>query len=104
MGKKKKPQVRRQPERKRSTALILGAAALALAAGVFTWFWFGRHDPLGAAPLYTGGPRLAAETDNIDFGTVRFERWVTAKFRVRNVGDKTLKFAANPRVEVVEGC
>jgi hypothetical protein len=56
------------------------------------------------AAQYTGGPRLWVDSDFIDFGTVRFEKHVTARFRLRNVGDQPLRLASNPPVEVVEGC
>lgn len=88
----------------RPTGLLVGAVALALVAAAATWLWLGRHDPLSAAPAYAGGPRLAADTDNLDFGTVRFNRMVTATFQLRNVGDAPLTIAANPAVETVEGC
>jgi hypothetical protein len=78
--------------------------ALALVAGAASWFWLGSEDPLGVAPLFSGGPRLAADTDTIDFGDVRFDKMVTASFRLRNVGDKPLMLASNPPVEVAEGC
>ena len=55
-------------------------------------------------PRYQGGPRLAVDRQEIDFGPVRFEKRVQARFRLRNVGDKPLRLTANPRVEVVEGC
>jgi hypothetical protein len=83
---------------------VLGAAALAIVVALAAWFWLGRQEALSAGQPFTGGPRLALDTDTIDFGRVRFERMVTARFTVRNVGDKTLHLAANPPVEVVEGC
>jgi len=84
--------------------LVVGVAAVAIVAAVATWLWLGRNDPLSAAPPHVGGPRLATDTDNIDFGTVRFNRMVTATFQLRNVGDAPLTVAANPAVETVEGC
>jgi hypothetical protein len=83
---------------------VWAALAVLVLAAIGTWFWLGRQDPLAAAPLHTGGPRLAVDTDTIDFGAVRFEKMVTATFHVKNVGDQTLTLAANPPVEVVEGC
>jgi hypothetical protein len=40
----------------------------------------------------------------IDFGQVRFDQFVEARFRLKNVGDRTLQIATRPRVEAVEGC
>jgi hypothetical protein len=104
VGRKKKVRGRRPPEPKRSGAVILAALGVLVLAAVGTWVWLGRQDPLAAAPVYAGGPRLAVDTDTIDFGAVRFEKMVTATFRLKNVGDQTLTLAANPPVEVVEGC
>jgi hypothetical protein len=47
---------------------------------------------------------LAADTELIDFGSVRFNTMVQARFLLRNVGDQPLRIAANPPVETVEGC
>jgi hypothetical protein len=44
------------------------------------------------------------DSDLIDLGAVRFEKFVRARFPVRNVGDQPLRFASNPPVEVVGGC
>ncbi len=102
MGKQRKKQ--QAPAQGGRAGLLVGAVAVAMVAAVATWLWLGRQDPLSAAPAYAGGPRLATDTENIDFGTVRFERMVTATFNLRNVGDAPLTIAANPPVETVEGC
>jgi hypothetical protein len=40
----------------------------------------------------------------IDFGAVRYNQFVEARFRLTNVGDQPLRLPASPPVEVVEGC
>ncbi len=102
MGKQRKRQ--QAPAQGGRAGLVIGVVVVAIVAAVATWLWLGRNDPLSAAPAYAGGPRLAADTDNVDFGTVRFNRMVTATFQLRNVGDAPLTIAANPAVETVEGC
>ena len=73
-------------------------------AGAITWLALPGRSPLAEVARYQGGPRLAVDRQEIDFGSVRFEKMVQARFRLRNVGDQPLRIAANPRVEVVEGC
>jgi hypothetical protein len=77
---------------------------LVVVMGLATWFFLPRKSAVSDAAQYRGGPRLAVDRDLIDFGSVRFERRVQARFRLRNVGDKTLRLPAFPPVEVVEGC
>jgi hypothetical protein len=84
--------------------LVPGILVVAVGIGVGTWFLLLKSSPPPVAAQYAGGPRLSVDTDTIDFGTVRFEKFVTARFRLRNVGDQPLRIAANPPVDVVEGC
>lgn len=84
--------------------LIPGLLAVSVAAGAGTWFFLQKSSPQVAAVQYTGGPRLAVDKDLIDFGTVRFEKFVTARFRLRNVGDQPLRVAVDRQVEAIEGC
>jgi hypothetical protein len=107
MGKQKtKTEIAREQRAhlQRRRFLIMGVLSVALLAGLATWYFFPRQSPLRAASQYHGGPRLAVQTDLIDFGPVHFEKMVEARFLVRNVGDQPLQIAANPPVEVVEGC
>lgn len=84
--------------------MIPGAIGLAVAVGLATWHFLPRKSPLSDAAQYRGGARLAVDKDLIDFGTVRFERFVQARFLLRNVGDRSLRIQPNPPVDVVEGC
>jgi hypothetical protein len=88
----------------RRRLVVAGVLSLAVLAGLAIWSFMPRQSPLIAVAPYQGGPRLAVETAEIDFGPVRFEKLVQARFRLRNVGDQPLQIAANPPVEVVEGC
>jgi hypothetical protein len=83
-------------------APVILVAAIAVGAG--TWFFFQKSSPRVVAAQYTGGPRLAVDKDLIDFGNVRFEKFVTANFRLRNVGDQPLRLAMDRTVEAIEGC
>lgn len=84
--------------------LVPGLLAVAVLVGVGTWFFLQKSSPQVVAAQYTGGPRLAVDRDLIDFGNVRFEKFVTARFRVRNVGDQPLRLAVDRLVEAIEGC
>jgi len=84
--------------------LAPGAIGLALVVGVATWFFFQKPASVSFAAQHTGGPRLAVDKELIDFGPVRFERMVEARFRLRNVGDQPLRLVVNPQVEAIEGC
>jgi hypothetical protein len=77
---------------------------LAVVVGAGAWLFFQKTSSPIVAAQYQGGPRLAVDTDLIDFGNVRFEKFVKARFRLRNVGDKPLRLPAYPPVDVVEGC
>lgn len=110
MGKQSKQQSKtavtreRQARAFRRRLVVGGLVGVAILAGLVTWYAYPRPSPLSAAPVYQGGPRLAVDTELIDFGPVRFNKMVKARFLLRNVGDQPLRVAANPPVEAVEGC
>jgi hypothetical protein len=84
--------------------LVPGVLVVAVLVGLGTWLFLIRSSPQVAAGEYKGGPRLAVDRDLMDFGNVRFEKFVTARFNLRNVEDQPLRLAVDPRVEAVEGC
>jgi hypothetical protein len=88
----------------RRRLLVPGLIGLVLVMGVATWFFLQKPAPVSFAAQQTGGPRLLVDKELIDFGPVQFERIVTARFRLRNVGDQPLRLAVDPRVEAIEGC
>lgn len=107
MGKPKtKSEVARERRvrTQRRRLVIAGVVSVAVLAGLTIWYVYPRYSPLSAATPYQGGPRLAVDTTLIDFGPVRFEKMVHARFLLRNVGDQPLRIAADPLVKVVEGC
>ncbi len=104
MGKTGKQNRQAPSKHARPWLLIWGALLLALVVGAGTWYLLPRQNVVPAVAEYRGGPRLTVETDAIDLGPVKFNKMVQAGFRVRNVGDQPLTLAANPQVEVVEGC
>lgn len=93
-----------QPRSRWAKLMVPGILVVAVGIGVGTWLLLQKSSPPPVAAQYAGGPRLSVNTDTIDFGTVRFERFVTARFLLRNVGDQPLGIASNPPVDVVEGC
>jgi len=107
MGKrraKSKSRTKGQPTPRRSKFLLPGLLAVAVAVGAGTWFFLQKSSPQVVAAEYTGGPRLAVDKDFIDFGNVRFEKFVTANFRLRNIGNQPLRLAMDRTVEAIEGC
>ena len=94
----------RQARKRRRRLVVAGILSGAVLVGLGIWFVYPSPSPLGAAAPYQGGPRLAVDREEIDFGPVRFDKMVHARFRLKNVGDQPLQIATGPRVEVVEGC
>jgi hypothetical protein len=107
MGKHKhrpKSSAKTPPRPRRPRFLIPGALALAVLVGLVTWYLLPRQSPLSDAAQYRGGARLTVDKELIDFGTVRFNKMVDARFLLKNVGDQPLKLAVDQRVEAIEGC
>ena len=86
------------------TFLLSGMIGLALVVGVAAWSFLQRPASTSFAAQSARGPRLAVDKELIDFGPVQFERMVSARFRLQNVGDQVLRLTVDPRVEAVEGC
>jgi hypothetical protein len=84
--------------------LVPGVLGLAIFVGAVTWYLLPQMNLLSHAAQSRGGPRLEVDKELIDFGTVRFEKRVDARFRLKNVGDQPLKLAVERRVEAIEGC
>lgn len=104
-GKGKSSQAQKvQPRSRWSKLMVPGILVAAIGIGAATWFVLQTSRPQTVAAQFVGGARLWVDSDYIDFGTVRFEKFVTARFRLRNVGDQPLRLASNPPVDVVEGC
>jgi hypothetical protein len=81
-----------------------GGLGLAFAIGLVAWTLVAREVSAGQPAQSRGGPRLAVDKDLIDFGAVRYNQLVEARFTLKNVGDQPLQLPASPPVEVVEGC
>ena len=78
--------------------MFVGAAlliVLALAVGLI------QRGESGDGKL---GPRLAVNSERIDFGKQPLEKMVRAEFKLTNSGDRTLILDASVPVRVVEGC
>ena len=59
--------------------------------------------PAPTAAPYKGGARLDFDKRAIDFGTVQYDKLLTATFQLRNVGDQPLVLK-NVSLKLVEGC
>ena len=105
MGRKRtgsKKGKRAQPRRRRW--FLPGIVSVSLLLGVTAWLLWPVRSPLADALNYRGGPRLVVDRQEIDFGQVSFNKFVQARFRLKNVGDQPLRIATGPRVEAIEGC
>ncbi len=81
-----------------------GLICVAVLAGVATWVLVPKDGATGEPAQFRGGPRLSVDRDLIDFGPVRYNQFVEARFRLKNVGDQPLHLPPSPPIEVVEGC
>jgi len=82
-------------------AAILGV--LLIAGGIWWGVDRGAAPPTDFVPQVEG-PRLAVDRTDIDLGVQPLDRYVSATFQVKNVGDTTLRIQEEPYVELVEGC
>ncbi len=57
-----------------------------------------------AQPQPAKGPRIAFDTDRVDFGNIKFNVPVAYTFAFRNAGDAPLVIQGEPPVKAVEGC
>ncbi len=84
-------------------AMVAGVLVLAAAA-----FAFWQNNTSGSSANFTpeasGAPRLKADRQKVDLGTVKLGQTVQVSFEITNTGDQPLRFAKDPFVEVVEGC
>ena len=55
-------------------------------------------------PDVTGAPKLQADKEQVDLGTIALGQTVDVKFDVTNTGDRPLTFTDVPYVQVVKGC
>ncbi len=102
------------PSRRSPLLLIAGAGAVVLIlAGLVLLLsrpssTATNGSPAETAPNHTGsstrGPRLAVDQRKIDFGQVKVNQMVKARFVLTNAGDQPLQISGEPAVRVVEGC
>lgn len=83
---------------------MFSALAAALVIGVAGGILMSGTGGQSQAGQNVGGARLAVDKELIDFGAVRYNQFVEARFQLKNVGDQPLRLPASPPVEVVEGC
>lgn len=94
--------------RRKDQKLLLPLAIISL--GVIMIAAFFAFRPRGAridpnfVPEVNGAPSLKTDKEMIDFGDVKVGEWVSASFRLTNVGDEKLQFLQKPFIEVREGC
>lgn len=83
---------------------IPGAIGVAVMTCVAMWMAVLPDGATGEPALHRAGPRLAVDRELIDLGAVRYNQFVEAHFRLKNVGDQPLRLPASPPLEVAEGC
>jgi hypothetical protein len=83
---------------------IPGAIGVAVLTGVALWMAILQYGAAGEPAPHRVGPRLAVDQELIDFGAVRYNQFVEARFHLKNVGDQPLRLPASPPLEVAEGC
>lgn len=95
---KNKKKFQRQKQKQNFTWLFvaLGGVLLLVAAFLFA-NKSGRNDGGGT-------PSLAVDQQKIDYGYVKFGENRQFAIKVSNIGDGTLRFKADPYIEVLEGC
>ena len=59
---------------------------------------------LGRQGGSSGTPRVAVDTNRIEYGYVKFGETRAFQVRVTNTGDGVLRFKEKPYIEVLEGC
>lgn len=84
-------------------ALILVIVGAVLIVAGFAFFPKDHVTP-GFTPEVNGAPSLNVDKEQVDFGDVPFNQFVTAEFKLTNVGDETLRFTGQPYVELKAGC
>ena len=107
MGKarRKRSSTRPPSQRRGRVGLAISAGlCLVILAAATAWMLLPKNGTTGEAAQYRGGPRLVVDKELIDFGAVRYNQFVEARFRLTNVGDQPLQLPASPPVDVVEGC
>ena len=82
--------------------ILLFAGGLLLVFGAFKAF----TKPSGqkAAIEVSGTPSLKVDQEKVDLGNVKLGQTVEVTFKLKNVGDQTLRFSKAPYIEVLEGC
>lgn len=86
---------------------VLAVVVIAAAVVVFVMNGTERGTKAGAtiwsSASYSGGPRLAVDRTLVDAGPVAYGQKVSARYRLKNVGDQPLTMRA-PTVDILEGC
>jgi cell division septal protein FtsQ len=100
---KYKQQARRKRKQKSAWPMVvLVAGGLLLVLGAI--FAFSQPSKPKAPIEVTGSPSLKVDKEEVDLGDVKLGQTVQVSFQITNIGDKPLRFAKEPYVEVKEGC
>lgn len=76
-----------------------------LVAAVILFSVLGNKEKNNTITTNTGAsPRISVDQEQVDFGDVKFNKMVTASFKVTNNGGQPLKFTKQPYIELIEGC
>ena len=104
----KKFEARRNLARKRRRAqltwLFIALGGVFLVGAAFFVLRGNQNTQTLAAVEVNGAPSLKVDKEKVDLGDEQLGQTVKVSFNLTNVGDKPLRFSAQPYVEVVEGC
>jgi len=81
--------------------LLFGIGTLLIVGAMFA---FTKPSQTNAGNNGSGTPVLKVNQEKVDLGDVKLGQTVQVSFDLTNIGDKTLKFAKAPYVEVLQGC
>ena len=102
MSKRKKG---KNAEKKNWLPVTLLATGVLLVTAVILFLTASNKAEDNSTLASTGEPpSLAVNSEEIDFGDVKFNKMVNASFVVTNNGGQPLKFTKQPYIELIEGC
>ena len=91
-------------QRRFPTFWVLVIGGLLLVAGAILLFRPGSGTATLAPIEVQGQAAIRVDQQEIKFGDMKFNIQKTFTITVTNVGDKPLRFAQAPYIEIVEGC
>jgi hypothetical protein len=104
MNKIKAQRAAQRQRKKNATLLLLVSLAGVLLVVLAVSLAVRRPATSDFTPEVQGSSSLKADREKVDLGDVRLGETVQVSFELTNAGDRILRFARDPYIEVVEGC